>query len=103
LFVALPIAVASGLVLALLVPLVRRLLGRWAYLAFAALPAALALLFVSLAPGVIDGEPVRWSSEWVPQLYLSLSFSLDGLSLLFSLLITGIGVAVILYAEHYLH
>ena len=32
-----------------------------------------------------------------------LSFSIDGLSLLFGLLITGIGVAVILYAEHYLH
>jgi len=101
--VTLPIAVASGFVLALLVPLARRLLGRYAYLAFAALPAGLALLFVSLAPGVIDGEPVRWSVEWVPQLQLSLSFSLDGLSLLFSLLITGIGVAVILYAEHYLH
>ena len=39
---ALPIAVASGFVLALLVPLVRRLLGPWAYLVFAALPAALA-------------------------------------------------------------
>jgi multicomponent Na+:H+ antiporter subunit A len=101
--VALPIAVASGFVLALLVPLVRRYLGRWTYLVFAGLPAGLALLFVSLAPGVIDGEPVRWSTEWVPQLDLALSFSLDGLSLLFSLLITGIGVAVILYAEHYLH
>ncbi|MEX1297137.1 MAG: hydrogen gas-evolving membrane-bound hydrogenase subunit E [Candidatus Limnocylindrales bacterium] len=99
----LPIAVASGFVLALLVPLVRRLAGRWAYLVFAGLPAALALLLVSLAPGVIDGEAVRWQTEWVPQLRLSLSFSLDGLSLLFGLLITGIGVAVILYAEHYLH
>jgi multicomponent Na+:H+ antiporter subunit A len=101
--VLLPVAVASGFVLALLVPLVRRLLGRWAYLAFAALPAALALLFVSLAPGVVDGEALRWQTEWVPQLRLALSFSLDGLSLLFCLLITGIGVAVILYAEHYLH
>ena len=88
---ALPIAVASGFVLALLLPLVRRLFGRWAYLAFAALPAGLALSFASLAPGVIDGEPVRWTSEWVPQLNLAWSFSLDGLSLLFSLLITGIG------------
>ncbi len=99
----LPIAVASGFVLALLVPLVRRLLGRFAIIVFVALPALLALLFVGLAPGVIDGEPVRWSREWVPQLDLSLSFSLDGLSLLFALLITGVGVAVILYAERYLH
>ena len=89
--VTLPLAVASGFILALLVPLARRLLGRYAYLAFAALPAGSALLFVSLAPGVIDGEPVRWSVEWVPQLELSLSFSLDGLSMVFSLLITGAG------------
>ena len=99
----LPIAVASGFVLALLVPLLRRLLGRFAIVAFVALPAALALLFASLAPGVVDGEPVRWSVEWVPQLDLALAFSLDGLSLLFALLITGIGAAVILYAERYLH
>ena len=99
----LPIAVVSGFILALLVPLVRRLLGPYAIVVFVATPALLAGLFVSLAPSVIDGEPVRWATEWVPQLRLAMSFSLDGLSLLFSLLITGIGVAVILYAEHYLH
>ncbi len=100
---ALPIAVALGFVLALLVPLVRRLLGRFAIVVFVATPAVLALLFVSLAPGVVEGDPLRWSTAWVPQLFLSLSFSLDGLSLLFCLLISGIGVAVILYAERYLH
>jgi len=101
--VALPIAVASGFVLALLVPLARRLLGRYAIVVFVALPMVLALLFASLAPGVLDGEPLRWSTEWVPQLELALAFSLDGLSLLFALLITGVGTAVLLYAERYLH
>ncbi len=100
---SLPIAVSLGFVLALLVPLVRHLLGRYAIVVLVATPAVLAALFVSLAPGVIDGEPVRWSTAWVPQLELAFSFSLDGLSLLFCLLITGVGVAVILYAEHYLH
>ncbi len=41
---------------ALLVPFVRRLLGRYAIVVFVALPAMLAALFVVLAPGVIDGE-----------------------------------------------
>ena len=99
----LPIAVASGFVLALLVPLVRRLLGRYAVVVFVALPAALALLFALLAGGVIDGEPVRYEVPWVPQLELALAFSLDGLSLLFAVLICGVGTAVILYAERYLH
>ena len=99
----LPFAVLLGFALALLVPIVRRLAGRFAIVAFVATPAVLALLFLGQAPAVIDGEPVRWSTEWVPQLELAFSFSLDGLALLFSLLISGIGVVVILYAEHYLH
>ncbi len=39
---------------------------------------------------------------WVEALGLSLSFRLDGLSLLFSLLILCIGLLVILYARYYL-
>ena len=99
----LPVLVASGFVLALLVPVLRRLLGRYAIAAFVALPAGLVLLLASAAPGVIDGEPLRFEVEWVPQLHLTLAFSLDGLSLLFALLICGVGSVVILYAERYLH
>ena len=39
---------------------------------------------------------------WAPSLGLSLSFHLDGLGLLFALLITGIGTLVVLYASAYL-
>lgn len=98
----LPLAVASGFVLALLVPLLRRSLGRYAIVVFVGLPATLVLLLASVAPGVIDGEPLRYEAEWVPQLRLAMAFSLDGLSLLFSLLICGVGALVILYAERYL-
>jgi multicomponent Na+:H+ antiporter subunit A len=79
------------------------LLGRFAIVVFVATPASVALVLLGLSPGVLEGEPVRWSTAWVPQLELAFSFSLDGLSLLFGLLISGIGVVVILYAEHYLH
>ena len=95
--------VASGFVLALLVPLVRRLLGRHAIVVFVALPAVLALLLAGAAADVVDGTPLRWETAWVPQLGLAVAFSLDGLSLLFALLITGVGTAVFLYAERYLH
>jgi multicomponent Na+:H+ antiporter subunit A len=40
--------------------------------------------------------------SWAPSLGLSLSFNLDGLGLLFALLITAIGTLVVLYASHYL-
>jgi len=101
--VIIPIAVASGFVLALLVPLARRLLGRYAIVVFVALPVLLVLLFASAAPEIIDGEPLRFHADWVPQLRLAVAFSLDGLSLLFALLICGVGAVVILYAERYLH
>ena len=46
--------------------------------------------------------PITVSVPWVPSLGLSLSFRLDGLSLLFATLITGIGTLVVLYAARYL-
>ena len=46
--------------------------------------------------------PVTVSVSWAPSLGLSLSFRLDGLSVLFATLITGIGTLVVLYAARYL-
>jgi multicomponent Na+:H+ antiporter subunit A len=40
---------------------------------------------------------------WAPSLGLTLSFNLDGLGLLFALLITGIGALIVIYASGYLH
>lgn len=40
--------------------------------------------------------------EWIPTLGIDLNFKLDGLSLLFSLLITGIGTLIYSYASYYL-
>lgn len=40
--------------------------------------------------------------EWIPQLGLNLEFNLDGLSIIFALLISGIGILVFLYANAYM-
>src|SRR5690554_2911982 len=39
---------------------------------------------------------------WIPQLGLNLEFILDGLSMVFALLVTGIGALVFLYAHAYM-
>ena len=62
---------------------------------------ALALVFYFL-PQVFDSQVLHYSLPWVPQLELTLAFRLDGLSLLFALLILGIGLLIILYARYYL-
>ncbi|MDO9596578.1 MAG: proton-conducting transporter membrane subunit [Azoarcus sp.] len=53
-------------------------------------------------PVVSSGGVVLESYAWVPALDVALSFRLDGLSLLFGLLVTGIGTLIVLYAGSYL-
>jgi multicomponent K+:H+ antiporter subunit A len=74
---------------------------RTAWLAAAVTAASLALLLAQ-APGVMAGEVLRSFKPWVPEVGLNLGFRLDGLSLMFSLMITGIGLLIILYAHYYL-
>ena len=59
-------------------------------------------MLLSYAPAVMGGEVVRQIWPWVPEIGLSLSFRLDGLSLMFAGLIMGIGLLIILYAAYYL-
>lgn len=49
-----------------------------------------------------DGQTLIQSWQWIPALGLDFAFRLDGLALLFSLLILLIGLLVILYARYYL-
>ncbi|GAB4516298.1 MAG: proton-conducting transporter membrane subunit [Anaerolineae bacterium] len=65
----------------------------------------MAVLFVWLLtflPRVEEESVIQLVWEWVPDLGLTLSWYLDGLSLMFGLVVTGIGVAVYLYAGYYL-
>ena len=80
----------------------RPALPAWVGWLAASVPAALALLFAGQVPAVAGGEPLRLSVDWVPSLEVRLSFLLDGLSLTFALLISGIGAFVLLYSGAYL-
>ncbi len=89
--------------LGVMVPPLTERFGRSACAAFSALLPGLALaLVLSLTPAVYSGQVISSLYSWVPTLGLNLSFRLDGLSLLFSLLILGIGLLIILYARYYL-
>ena len=96
------IAILSGLIVSILyIPFGKYLKGRLAiYVSF--LPIALFTYFASFIPVIGRGEAVSFHAPWVPSLGINFDFRLDGLSLLFSLLITGIGSLVFLYAAPYL-
>ena len=77
--------------------------GRTAIAVISCVPAIIGL--AALYPHwaiLADGGIVQHTTEWLPAIGLSFSFRLDGLSLLFTLLILIIGLLIILYARYYL-
>ncbi len=75
---------------------------RLASLLLAALPAALTGYFAYTFLVVSRDGPFSVTAPWAPALNLSLSFRFDGLSLLFAVLITGVGTLIVIYARKYL-
>ncbi|MBN2162850.1 MAG: DUF4040 domain-containing protein [Pontiellaceae bacterium] len=67
------------------------------------LPAPLAMVYWLFArlPEVMHGHPVVQRFTWVEGLGLEAAFRLDGLSLLFALLISGIGSLIVIYTQGY--
>ena len=74
---------------------------RTAWLAAAVTLASFGILLMQ-APAVMDGAAVQSFATWVPEIGLNVGLRLDGLSLMFALLITGMGLLIILYADSYL-
>ena len=60
------------------------------------------ILLLTQAKAVFNGKTIIQTWSWLPQLGIDLSFRLDALGLLFSLLITGIGTLIFIYAYYYL-
>ncbi|MEN0001681.1 MAG: hydrogen gas-evolving membrane-bound hydrogenase subunit E, partial [Pseudomonadota bacterium] len=89
-------AVASFIVL----PRTGKLTGPIAAL----LPGALFVAFASVVPSMRNADAIvthLQTVEWVPSIGVNLALRLDGFSLLFALLITGIATLVVLYAGSY--
>lgn len=66
------------------------------------LPTALFITFLGHLPLVSWDKQITYTFEWIPSLGIDMNFKIDGLSMLFALLITGIGSLVYFYASYYL-
>jgi multicomponent K+:H+ antiporter subunit A len=71
-------------------------------IAAALAPLAVLGLLIHHLPSVLNGNILYFHLPWLPALGLDFSLRLDGLSMMFGLLISGIGLLVILYARYYL-
>ena len=88
---------------AFLMPLLHKILKDKVGWAALLVPLAAFVGFLRLLPVVNAGGDVSSVVHWIPNLGIDLAVRLDGLSLLFVLLISGIGTAVMLYSIFYLH
>ena len=93
---------ATLLIASVLPVVVTTLVGAWR--AVWAAPTAVATTAVAFAAALrgwaVGGEPI--DVAWAPTWDLRLSFALDGLAVLYALLATGVGLAVVVYAAGYL-
>lgn len=96
------IAILSGFVLSLAAPVIHRLGRGAAGWLIALLPLGLTLYFAGFVSAVAAGQVLPFVYPWVPSMGINLSFYVDGLSLTFALLVSGIGTLVIIYAGGYL-
>ncbi|GAA5145055.1 Na+/H+ antiporter subunit A [Microbacterium pseudoresistens] len=91
---------------ALALPLLVRVAGARAFAIAALIPAAAFVHALLLTPRVLAGSddvgatPYE-SVEWIPQLGLSLSFRMDVLGWVLTLIVTGVGALVLLYCRWY--
>ncbi|MEW5421439.1 putative monovalent cation/H+ antiporter subunit A [Amorphus sp. 3PC139-8] len=89
-------------VAAALGPWLKSLVGHRAGWILAIVPALLFVHFAQMVPAIADGSVLRAGIDWIPSLSIRYSIRLDGLSLLFALLITGIGTFIVIYSGGYL-
>ncbi|MGG0845738.1 Na+/H+ antiporter subunit A [Peribacillus simplex] len=96
-------AVLSPFLLALIVPILYKLFRQihtgWFVLI---LPILLFTYFSSFISLTKRGDIITERAAWIPSLGIHIDFYVDGLGLLFALLITGIGSLVVLYSVFYL-
>ncbi|MGE8037051.1 Na+/H+ antiporter subunit A [Lysinibacillus sp. NPDC093692] len=98
------IAILLPFVCAALIPLLYRRLRRVAHLGWFVLsvPFILFLLLARYIPQIAEGKTFIHTYEWIPSFNINFTTYLDGLSMIFGLLITGVGSLVILYSIFYL-
>ncbi|MFD1852018.1 Na+/H+ antiporter subunit A [Oceanobacillus bengalensis] len=64
--------------------------------------AALFAFLVRYIPRIASGETFLYTLKWIPSYHINFTTYMDGLSLIFALLITGIGALVTIYSIYYL-
>ncbi|MBN1478759.1 putative monovalent cation/H+ antiporter subunit A [candidate division KSB1 bacterium] len=88
--------------IAFISPYIVRQKSTWGW-TLALVPAAIFILLLRFVTDVSHGHTEILALNWLPTLDISLMLYIDGLSLLFALIISFIGFLIIIYASGYFH
>ena len=88
--------------IALLSPYVVRRKSGWGWV-LALIPATIFYLLLRFVPTVSQGNVETLVLNWLPSLGISMMLYIDGLSLLFAMIISFIGFLIVIYAGAYFH
>ncbi|PFG32024.1 Na+/H+ antiporter subunit A [Paramicrobacterium agarici] len=95
------VLLTAFLVLSIVTPNLTRWLSTRVFFVIALVPLAAFVLTLLQTPTILDGHEALESYAWIPSLGVELSFRVDALAWLLSLVVTGVGALVLLYCAHY--
>lgn len=95
-------AILAGFIAAIAAPFVHRANPKYSGYILTLVPLAIFAFLVTYIPDVAAGEVLSRHYRWFPELDIHIGFLVDGLSLTFGLIVSGIGALIVYYGSSYL-
>lgn len=95
-------ALLAGFVAAIAAPFIHRATPRYAGYLLTLIPVLIFAYLASYIPAIANGEIISNHYVWFPELDIHIGFLIDGLSLVFALIVSGIGALIVFYGSSYL-
>jgi multicomponent Na+:H+ antiporter subunit A len=92
-----------GFLAAITAPFIHKFLPKLSGALLTLVPAGIFVYLANMIAPIAKGEVMLISYTWFPSLDININFVVDGLSLTFALIISGIGAIIVFYASGYLH
>jgi multicomponent Na+:H+ antiporter subunit A len=96
-------SIIIGFLAAIAAPFIHKAVPKLSGIILMLVPLGIFVYLASMIGPVSNGEVLLLSYKWFPMLDVNLNFVVDGLSLTFALIISGIGAIIVFYASGYLH
>lgn len=95
------VLLTAFLVLSIVTPKLTRWLSTRVFFVIALVPLSAFVVTLTQTPMIIAGDEALEAYPWIPSLGIELSFRVDALAWLLSLVVTGVGTLVLVYCAHY--